>query len=91
MRRLWPSRIRMDLRPRHRVGRDRERDNVKHYRYIMDIPGGMAIADTNRRKVRLIIEEETEDHTFDEKRDLVRQMMVNGERVEMPGLEGWEK
>ena len=82
----------MDLRPRTRVGRDRVGDNViKHYRYIMDILGDLAIADTNRRKVRLIIEDGIEDHTFDEKRDLVRQMMVCGERVEMPGLEGWEK
>lgn len=63
---------------------------MKHYRYVMDIPGGMAIADTNRRKVRLITADRTEDKMFDDARDLVRQMMLYGERVEMPGLEGWE-
>ena len=63
---------------------------MKHYRYVMDIPGGMAIADTNRCKVRLITADRTEDKMFDDARDLVRQMMLYGERVEMPGLEGWE-
>lgn len=63
---------------------------MKHYRYIMDIPGGMAIADTNRRKIRTIIADKVNDRSFDEARDLVRQMMVCGERMEITGLEEWE-